>query len=185
MAFRDLRHRGRAPAPPALASSLKRFYALRFAVTAMTMLSAVLLPWIVWSATHRLDLAALVMLVEAAVRLTMSLYGGQFAHAAGGPARTRILVVAKTERQRCLVRQACAHGSRRAVRADRCVFDPRLAHPAQDVADQHRGQRDEVAQPDAGRPLQLQHHDRDDDRHHPVGEGGQPLLAHAHRDLTR
>jgi len=84
MAFRDLRHRGRAPAPPALASSLKRFYALRFAVTAMTMLSAVLLPWIVWSATHRLDLAALVMLVEAAVRLTMSLYGGQIAHATGG-----------------------------------------------------------------------------------------------------
>ena len=84
MAFRDLRHRGRAPAPPALASALKRFYALRFAVTAMTMLSAVLLPWIVWSATHRLDLAALVMLVEAAVRLTMSLYGGQLAHATGG-----------------------------------------------------------------------------------------------------
>jgi hypothetical protein len=84
MAFRDLRHRGRAPAPPALASALKRFYALRFAVTAMTMLSAVLLPWIVWSATHRLDLAALVMLVEAAVRLTMSLYGGQIAHATGG-----------------------------------------------------------------------------------------------------
>ena len=45
MAFRDDRHRGRAPAPPALASALKRFYALRFAVTAMTMLSAVLLPW--------------------------------------------------------------------------------------------------------------------------------------------
>ncbi|MFI4924215.1 MAG: hypothetical protein ACHQJ7_03625 [Vicinamibacteria bacterium] len=84
MAFRDLRHRGRAPAPPALASALKQFYALRFAVTAMTMLSAVLLPWIVWSATHRLDLAGLVMLVEAAVRLTMSLYGGQLAHATGG-----------------------------------------------------------------------------------------------------
>jgi hypothetical protein len=84
MAFRDLRHRGRAPAPPALASALKRFYALRFAVTAMTMLSAVLLPWIVWSATRRIDLAGLVMLVEAAVRLTMSLYGGQLAHATGG-----------------------------------------------------------------------------------------------------
>jgi hypothetical protein len=84
MAFRDLRHRGRAPAPAALAASLERFYALRFAVTAMTMLSAVLLPWIVWSATHRIDLAGLVMLVEAAVRLTMSLYGGQLAHATGG-----------------------------------------------------------------------------------------------------
>jgi hypothetical protein len=84
MAFRDDRHRGRAPAPPALAAALSRFYALRFAVTAMTMLSAVLLPWIVWSATHRIDLAGLVMLVEAGVRLTMSLYGGQLAHAAGG-----------------------------------------------------------------------------------------------------
>ena len=84
MAFRDDRHRGRVPAPPALASALRRFYALRFAVTAMTMLSAVLLPWIVWSETGRLDLAGLVMLAEAAVRLTMSLYGGQIAHAAGG-----------------------------------------------------------------------------------------------------
>ena len=84
MAFRDDRHRGRAPAPPALASALQRFYALRFAVTAMTMLSAVLLPWIVWSQTKRLDLAGLVMLVEASVRLTMSLYGGQLAHAVGG-----------------------------------------------------------------------------------------------------
>ena len=84
MAFRDDRHRGRAPAPPALASALKRFYALRFAVTAMTMLSAVLLPWLVWSATQRIDLAGLVMLVEAAVRLSMSLYGGQLAHATGG-----------------------------------------------------------------------------------------------------
>lgn len=84
MAFRDDRHRGRAPVPPALAAPLARFYALRFAVTAMTMLSAVLLPWLVWSETHRLDLAGLVMLVEAGVRLTMSLYGGQLAHAAGG-----------------------------------------------------------------------------------------------------
>lgn len=84
MAFRDDRHRGRAPATPALAGALARFYALRFAVTAMTMLSAVLLPWLVWSATRRIDLAGLVMLVEAAVRLTMSLYGGQVAHAIGG-----------------------------------------------------------------------------------------------------
>ena len=82
--FATIGHRGRAPAPPALASALTRFYALRFAVTAMTMLSAVLLPWLVWSATHRIDLAGLVMLVEAAVRLTMSLYGGQLAHATGG-----------------------------------------------------------------------------------------------------
>src|SRR5512147_1439101 len=84
MAFRDDRHRGRAPAPASLASSLARFYALRFAVTAMTMLSAVLLPWIVWTATKRLDLAGLVMLIEAGVRLAMSLYGGQLAHAIGG-----------------------------------------------------------------------------------------------------
>lgn len=84
MAFRDDRHRGRSPAPQALASALASFYALRFAVTAMTMLSAVLLPWIVWSATKRIDLAGLVMLVEAGIRLTMSLYGGQIAHAAGG-----------------------------------------------------------------------------------------------------
>lgn len=84
MAFRDDRHRGRAPAPPALAASLAHFYALRFAVTAMTMLSAVLLPWIVWTATKRIDLAGLVMLVEASVRLAMSLYGGQLAHAVGG-----------------------------------------------------------------------------------------------------
>ena len=86
MAFRDDRHRGRAPAPPALAASLARFYALRFAVTAMTMLSPVLLPWIVWSTTKRIDLAGLVMLAEAAVRLAMSLYGGQVAHAIGGRA---------------------------------------------------------------------------------------------------
>lgn len=84
MAFRDDRHRGRSPAPPALAPALARFYALRFAVTAMTMLSVVLLPWIVWSATKRIDLAGLVMLIEAGVRLAMSLYGGQIAHAAGG-----------------------------------------------------------------------------------------------------
>lgn len=84
MAFRDDRHRARAPAAPALASALARFYALRFAVTAMTMLSPVLLPWIVWSQTKRIDLAGLVMLVEAAVRLAMSLYGGQLAHALGG-----------------------------------------------------------------------------------------------------
>ncbi|MBE7522790.1 MAG: hypothetical protein HS109_10455 [Burkholderiales bacterium] len=84
MAFRDDRHRGRAPAPPAHASSLARFYALRFAVTAMSMLSPVLLPWIVWSTTKRIDLAGLVMLAEAAVRLAMSLYGGQLAHAIGG-----------------------------------------------------------------------------------------------------
>ena len=84
MAFRDDRHRGRAPPPPALSTALTRFYALRFAVTAMTMLSTVLLPWLVWSATKRIDLAGLVMLVEAAVRLTMSLYGGQLAHATGG-----------------------------------------------------------------------------------------------------
>lgn len=84
MAFRDDRHRGRSPAPPAIAPAIAHFYALRFAVTAMTMLSAVLLPWIVWSATKRIDLAGLVMLVEAGIRLTMSLYGGQIAHAAGG-----------------------------------------------------------------------------------------------------
>ena len=65
MAFRDDRHRGRFPVPPAIAPAIARFYALRFAVTAMTMLSAVLLPWIVWSATKRIDLAGLVMLVEA------------------------------------------------------------------------------------------------------------------------
>ena len=33
---------------------------------------------------HNVDLAGLVMLVEAGIRLTMSLYGGQIAHAAGG-----------------------------------------------------------------------------------------------------
>ncbi|CAG0956355.1 hypothetical protein BURK1_00473 [Burkholderiales bacterium] len=84
MAFRDDRHRGRSRAPASLASALRRFYALRFAVTAMTMLSPVLLPWIVWSATKRIDLAGLVMLAEAAVRIAMSLYGGQLAHAIGG-----------------------------------------------------------------------------------------------------
>ena len=84
MAIRDDRHRGRFPVPPAIAPAIARFYALRFAVTAMTMLSAVLLPWIVWSATKRIDLAGLVMLVEAGIRLTMSLYGGQVAHATGG-----------------------------------------------------------------------------------------------------
>lgn len=86
MAFRDDRHRGRDRAAPALAPALRRFYALRFVVTAMTMLSPVLLPWLVYTATRRIDLAGLVMLIEAAVRLSMSLYGGQFAHAIGGRA---------------------------------------------------------------------------------------------------
>ncbi|MEP7183197.1 MAG: hypothetical protein ABI886_13515 [Betaproteobacteria bacterium] len=68
------------PSPAALI----RFYLLRGVVTAMTMLSAVLLPWLVYTATKRIDLAGLVMLGEAAVRLSMSLYGGQLAHAIGG-----------------------------------------------------------------------------------------------------
>jgi len=84
MAFRDDRHRGRDASAPPLARELKRFYALRFVVTSMTMLSAVLLPWLVYTATKRIELAGLVMLAEAAVRLAMSLYGGQLAHAIGG-----------------------------------------------------------------------------------------------------
>ncbi|MFO1283526.1 MAG: hypothetical protein U1F51_13905 [Burkholderiales bacterium] len=84
MAFRDDRHRGRDLAAPALAPALRRFYALRFVVTAMTMLSPVLLPWLVYTATRRIDLAGLVMLIEAGIRLSMSLYGGQLAHAIGG-----------------------------------------------------------------------------------------------------
>ena len=84
MAFRDDRHRGRDHAAPALAPALRRFYSLRFVVTAMTMLSPVLLPWLVYTATGRIDLSGLVMLVEAGVRLSMSLYGGQLAHVLGG-----------------------------------------------------------------------------------------------------
>lgn len=64
--------------------ALTPFYRLRFAVTGMSMLSAVLLPWIVYTATGRLAAAGLVMLLEALVRLLMSLYGGQAAHALGG-----------------------------------------------------------------------------------------------------
>jgi hypothetical protein len=63
---------------------LKPFYRLRFAATGMSMLSAVLLPWLVYTATHRIAAAGFVMLVEASVRLLMSLYGGQLAHAIGG-----------------------------------------------------------------------------------------------------
>jgi hypothetical protein len=64
--------------------ALKPFYRLRFAATGMSMLSAVLLPWLVYTATRRLAAAGLVMLIEASVRLVMSLYGGQLAHALGG-----------------------------------------------------------------------------------------------------
>ena len=63
---------------------LKPFYRLRFVATGMSMLSAVLLPWLVYTATHRIAAAGLVMLIEASVRLLMSLYGGQLAHAIGG-----------------------------------------------------------------------------------------------------
>lgn len=70
---------------PSIASSaLKPFYRLRFSATGMSMLSAVLLPWIVYTATRRIAAAGLVMLIEASVRLVMSLYGGQLAHAIGG-----------------------------------------------------------------------------------------------------
>ncbi len=48
------------------------------------MLSVVLLPWLVYTATHRIAAAGAAMLLEAAVRLLMSLYGGQLAHAFGG-----------------------------------------------------------------------------------------------------
>jgi hypothetical protein len=64
--------------------TLKPFYRLRFVATGMSMLSAVLLPWLVYTATHRIAAAGLVMLIEASVRLLMSLYGGQLAHAIGG-----------------------------------------------------------------------------------------------------
>jgi hypothetical protein len=64
--------------------ALKPFYRLRFAATGMSMLSAVLLPWLVYTATQRIAAAGLVMLIEASVRLVMSLYGGQLAHALGG-----------------------------------------------------------------------------------------------------
>ncbi|HSV20935.1 MAG TPA: hypothetical protein VLR71_21160 [Casimicrobiaceae bacterium] len=63
---------------------LKPFYRLRFSATGMSMLSAVLLPWLVYTATRKLAAAGLVMLIEATVRLIMSLYGGQLAHAVGG-----------------------------------------------------------------------------------------------------
>jgi hypothetical protein len=63
---------------------LKPFYRLRFIATGMSMLSAVLLPWLVYTATHKIAAAGLVMLIEASVRLLMSLYGGQLAHAIGG-----------------------------------------------------------------------------------------------------
>jgi len=70
---------------PALSSSfLKPFYRLRFIATGMSMLSAVLLPWLVYTATQRIAAAGVVMLIEASVRLLMSLYGGQLAHAIGG-----------------------------------------------------------------------------------------------------
>jgi hypothetical protein len=64
--------------------ALKPFYRLRFSATGMSMLSAVLLPWLVYTATHRIAAAGMVMLLEATVRLLMSLYGGQLAHAIGG-----------------------------------------------------------------------------------------------------
>jgi hypothetical protein len=67
-----------------VARPLAPFYRLRFAVTGMSMLSAVLLPWLVYTATGRIGAAGLVMLLEALVRLLMSLYGGQVAHALGG-----------------------------------------------------------------------------------------------------
>src|SRR6478672_6839243 len=63
---------------------LTPFYRLRFIATGMSMLSAVLLPWLVYTATQRIAAAGLVMLIEASVRLVMSLYGGQLAHALGG-----------------------------------------------------------------------------------------------------
>jgi hypothetical protein len=63
---------------------LKPFYRLRFIATGMSMLSAVLLPWLVYTATQRIAAAGIVMLIEASVRLLMSLYGGQLAHAIGG-----------------------------------------------------------------------------------------------------
>src|SRR6476659_9942397 len=64
--------------------ALRPFYRLRFAATGMSMLSAVLLPWLVYTATQRIAAAGLVMLIEASVRLLMSLYGGQIAHRFGG-----------------------------------------------------------------------------------------------------
>jgi len=63
---------------------LTPFYRLRFIATGMSMLSAVLLPWLVYTATQRIAAAGLVMLIEASVRLLMSLYGGQMAHRFGG-----------------------------------------------------------------------------------------------------
>ncbi len=69
-----------APSPIAL----RPFYRLRFVATGMSMLSAVLLPWLVYTATQRIAAAGLVMLIEASVRLVMSLYGGQLAHHLGG-----------------------------------------------------------------------------------------------------
>ena len=70
--------------PSSSSHALKPFYRLRFSATGMSMLSAVLLPWLVYTATHRIAAAGMVMLIEATVRLVMSLYGGQLAHALGG-----------------------------------------------------------------------------------------------------
>src|SRR2546423_11767904 len=81
---------GPSPGPDHAAMSapssrfLKPFYRLRFIATGMSMLSAVLLPWLVYTATQRIAAAGMVMLIEASVRLLMSLYGGQLAHAIGG-----------------------------------------------------------------------------------------------------
>src|SRR2546423_15506648 len=73
---------GPSPGPDHAAMSapssrfLKPFYRLRFIATGMSMLSAVLLPWLVYTATQRIAAAGMVMLIEASVRLLMSLYGG-------------------------------------------------------------------------------------------------------------
>ena len=50
---------------------LTPFYRLRFIATGMSMLSAVLLPWLGYTATQRIAAAGLVMLIEASVRLLM------------------------------------------------------------------------------------------------------------------